>query len=103
MTIRSQCAAFGAALAMLPGPAPAAPSALPRATAVPMTIVAKGALPRERAHDLYSARARRLVTGYLRLRLLELRKADLDRARAVVEVTLGLGELFGEPPAHALR
>lgn len=103
MTFRSIGAAVCLALALLPGPVPAAPSAIPRATTVPTPIVAKETLPQDRAADLYSARARRLVTGYLRLRLLELRAADLDRARAVIEGKLGPDALFTEPPARALR
>jgi len=103
MTIRSLCATVGLALALVSGPAAAAPRPLPRATAVPKAIVAKDVLPREQARDLYSARARRVITGYLRLRLLELREADLDRARAVIEGKLGADRLFEEPPAHRLR
>jgi hypothetical protein len=60
-------------------------------------------LPREQARDLYSARAKRLVEGYIRLRLLELREADLDRARAVIERKLGADALFREPPERPLR
>lgn len=45
---------------------------------------------------LYSPRARRLVQAYLRLRLLEAREADLERARAIVEKRLGIERLFGE-------
>lgn len=37
------------------------------------------------ADQLYSLRARRRFAAYLRLRLLELREAGLDRAAAVVE------------------
>jgi hypothetical protein len=55
-----------------------------------------------RARDLYSAHARRLVRAYLRLQLLELRKADLDRARAVIEGKLGVDALFA-PPTQAGR
>ncbi len=103
MTLHLIGAAIASALAMHPGPASAAPSPLPRTTAQATQIVARGILPREQARDLYSARARRLVTGYLRLRLLELRKTDLDRARAVIEGKLGVDALLGEPLEHALR
>lgn len=60
-------------------------------------------MPREQARDLYSVRARRLVTGYMRLRLLELREAELDRVRMVIERKLGVDELFREPLEHPLR
>jgi hypothetical protein len=88
------------ALAMLPKAAPAASSVAAHATAVPVPIVAKATLPRERARDLYSLRARRMVLGYLRLKLLELREADLDRARAVIEGKLGIDALL---PAAATQ
>jgi hypothetical protein len=94
-------AAVGLALALLSGPATAAPSATPRATTVPKPIVAPVPLPLGRARDLYSARARRLVRSYLRLQLLELRQADLDRVRAVIEGTLGVDALFSPPPVQA--
>ena len=97
MTKRFSCAALCLTLAALSGPAIAAPSAAPRATAEAVPFVAKATLPREQARDLYSARARRLVMGYLRLKLLELRAADLDRARLVIEGKLGVDALF--PPA----
>jgi hypothetical protein len=48
--------------------------------------------------SLYSPRARRLVQSYLRLRLLEAREADLDRARLVIERRLGVQALLGETP-----
>ncbi len=101
MTERFVCAGLCLALAALPGPASAAPSAAPRATAEAVPFVAKATLPREQARDLYSARARRLVMGYLRLKLLELREADLDRARAVVEGKLGVDALFAPAGAQA--
>jgi len=93
MTKRSLGAALGLGLALLSGPAPAAPNAPPRATTVPRAIVASG--------DLYSARARRLVRAYLQLRLLELRNAELDRVRAVIEGKLGVDALFSPPPRQA--
>jgi len=79
---------------LLSGPASAAPSAATRATTVPKAIVAPANLPLGSARDLYSARARRLVRTYMRLQLLELRKADLDRVRAVIEGRLGVDALF---------
>jgi hypothetical protein len=87
MKKRFRSAAAVLALAMLPG-------AATRATPAPVPIVAKEALPRERASDLYSVHARRIMTAYLRLRLLELRYAELDRVRAVIEGKLGIESLF---------
>jgi len=53
------------------------------------------------AAALYSRRSRRLVQSYLRLKLLEMRERDLERARKVVERKLGIGSLLGEtPPPH---
>ena len=51
---------------------------------------------------LYSLRARRRAAILLRMELLELHKAQLDRAKAVLEGTLTLEELLG-PPAKAAR
>jgi len=42
---------------------------------------------------LYSLRARRRFAAYLRLRLLELREAGLDRAAAVIEHKLPVADL----------
>jgi len=98
MRNQSCSAAAAVGLALLSGPASAAPSATPRATTVPTAIVAPEL---GRARDLYSARARRLVRSYLRLQLLELRKADLDRVRAVIEGKLGVDALFSPPPDQA--
>lgn len=48
---------------------------------------------------LLSPRARRYAVGLLRLRLLEVRKADLERVRAVIERRLGVDTLLeGETP-----
>ncbi|MBC5810605.1 MAG: hypothetical protein GIW95_07115 [Candidatus Eremiobacteraeota bacterium] len=47
-----------------------------------------------RAPDLYSARARRRAATLFRLRLLELRKAGLERAADVVERRLPIDALF---------
>ncbi|MFN2459257.1 MAG: hypothetical protein ABR591_00990 [Candidatus Velthaea sp.] len=49
------------------------------------------------AAGLYSPRARRAAQIYLRLRLLEMRETDLDRARAVIERRLGIEALVDEP------
>ena len=54
------------------------------------------------AAALYSRRSRRLVQSYLRLKLLEMRERDLERARLVVERKLGIKALLGEtPPPYA--
>jgi len=47
--------------------------------------------------DLYSARAKRRVASFLRMRLLEMRLRSLDRAAAVVEHRLSLEELLRSP------
>ena len=93
--------AVGLGLALLSGPASAQPSAAPRATAAASAIVAPAPLALGQARELYSARARRLVRAYLRLQLLELRKRDLDRVRAVIEGKLGVDALFSPPPTQA--
>jgi len=41
--------------------------------------------PREESQDLYSLRARRRFAAYLRMRLLEMREAGLERAADAVE------------------
>ncbi len=59
-------------------------------------------LRRRRTSLLYSRRSRRLVQSYLRLKVLEMREADLERARKVVERKLGIRALLGEtPPPNA--
>jgi hypothetical protein len=101
MTNRSLGAAVGLGLALLAGAASAQPGAAPRATTVPTAIVAPAPVPLGQARDLYSPRARRLVRAYLRLQMLELRKTDLDRVRAVIEGKLGVDALFSPPPVQA--
>lgn len=46
------------------------------------------------ASDLYAARVRRRLASYLRMRLLELRKAGLERAAGVVERKFPIETLF---------
>ncbi|HEY6234098.1 MAG TPA: hypothetical protein VIW69_03205 [Candidatus Elarobacter sp.] len=77
---------------------PAQPSTVPlRAT--PHPSASKRPLA---ASALYSRRSIRLVRSYLRLKLLEMREADLERARKVVERKLGIRALLGEtPPPNA--
>ena len=58
---------------------------------------------RPAAAALYSRRSRRLVQSYLRLKLLEMREADLERARKVVERKLGIKTLLGETPSPSTR
>ncbi|MEO7038948.1 MAG: hypothetical protein ABI186_02835 [Candidatus Elarobacter sp.] len=72
-----------------PRPSPSASPAPPR--------------PRLAPSSLYARRSRRLVQSYLRLKLLELREADLERARAVIERKLGIGSLLGETPSPHAR
>jgi len=55
------------------------------------------------ASALYSRRSVRLVRSYLRLKLLEMREADLERARKVVERKLGIRALLGETPPPQAR
>jgi hypothetical protein len=55
------------------------------------------------ASSLYSRRSRRLVQSYLRLKLLEAREADLDRARLVIERKIGIRALLGETPRPRAR
>jgi len=101
MTNRSHGAAAGLGLVLLSGPVWAQPSAAPRATTVPKAIVASAPVALGGARDLYSARARRLVRAYLRLQMLELRKTELDRVRAVIEGKLGVDALFSPSPTQA--
>jgi hypothetical protein len=49
------------------------------------------------ADELYSLRARRRAAAYLRMRILELRKARLDRAAEVIERRLPPNELLSAP------
>ena len=78
----------------VPTPRPAArPAARPNPSAAPHRLAAAA---------LYSRRSRRLVQSYLRLKVLEMREADLERARKVIERKLGIGALLGEtPPPYA--
>jgi hypothetical protein len=46
------------------------------------------------ADDLYSLRARRRFAAYLRMRLLELREAGLERAATVIEKRLPVESLL---------
>jgi hypothetical protein len=76
----------------VPGPRPSRPPnpQPPAFVAVPSEPPAGAAL--------YARRARRLVQSYLRLKLLELREIDLERARAVIERRLGPQALLDTGP-----
>jgi hypothetical protein len=84
---------------------PAAPSTVPLRPIPPPAVSAPtlGPRPRLAASSLYSRRSRRLVQSYLRLKLLEAREADLDRARLVIERKLGIGALLGPSPPPPRR
>jgi hypothetical protein len=78
---------------------PAWPASVPLRPASPRPIASKRPLA---AGALYSRRSRRLVQSYLRLKVLEMREADLERARKVIERKLGIPALLGEtPPPNA--
>ncbi len=51
--------------------------------------------------DLYSLRARRRFVSYLRLRLLELRESNLERAADAVERRLPISSLLTAPSPAA--
>lgn len=77
---------------------PAEAATVPPGAAVPRPSASPRPLA---AGSLYSRRSRRLVQSYLRLKVLEMREADLERARKVVERKLGIRALLGEtPPPH---
>ena len=86
---------------------PAGASTVPLRAATPRPSLTPRAAPAAvrrplAASALYSRRSIRLVRSYLRLKLLEMREADLERARKVVERKLGIRALLGEtPPPHA--
>ncbi len=78
---------------------PAQASTVPLPGSKPSPTASKRPLA---ASAFYSRRSRRLVQSYLRLKLLEMREADLERARKVVERKLGIRALLGEtPPPNA--
>jgi hypothetical protein len=80
---------------------PAQSSTVPLAAASPHPHPRSSQRPLA-ASALYSRRSIRLVRSYLRLKLLEMREADLERARKVVERKLGIRALLGEtPPPNA--
>jgi hypothetical protein len=87
------CALFAACLVFFGLPAgkaaPPGPGPSPAAVHAPK--------PHRRPSDLYGPAVRRSAQTYLRLKLLELREADLDRARLVIERKLGIDALLGTP------
>jgi hypothetical protein len=101
MAIRCLSAAAFLGVAVPACPALAVPTASLGPTPSPPAIVAHGIVRSQGTRDLYSARARRMVQAYLRLRLLELREQELDRVRAVVEGRLGVDALFSPEPEQA--
>ncbi len=79
---------------------PAEPATVPLRAPTPHPSASKRPLA---ASALYSRRSIRLVRSYLRLKLLEMREADLERARKVVERKLGIRALLGETPPPQTR
>jgi len=84
-------------LPALAGPAVPSPRPSRPPNPQPRSIVAERSRP-VAGTSLYSRRARRLVQSYLRLKLLELRESDLERARAVIERRLGPDALLDAAP-----
>ncbi len=88
---------------------PSVPATPAHGTSVPSRIATPAPSPsaararRIAAAALYSRRSRRLVQSYLRLKLLEMRERDLERARSVVERKLGIKALLGETPPPDAR
>lgn len=103
---RVRYALVTAALLVLWGPmlaTPSEPSTVPHRPPPPRSTPRPAATPHPDAAALYSRHSRRLVQSYLRLKLWEMREADLERARKVIERKLGIGALLGETPAPTHR
>jgi hypothetical protein len=97
-------AIFTGALLVVFSSVPATPAesgSVPLRRAAPSPSPARAGRPAAAA--LYSRRSRRLVQSYLRLKLLEMRETDLERARKVVEKKLGIKALLGETPSPDAR
>lgn len=60
------------------------------------SLASRRARPHPRSDELYAPRARRRFAAYLRMRLLEMREAGLERAADVVERRLSVDALV--PP-----
>jgi len=86
-----------AAFALLAMLSPAPPGASSAARHVRRPAVHHPASLPITAGDLYSARAKRRIAAYLRMRLGELRLRSLERAADVVEHRLSLEELLKTP------
>ncbi len=94
------------ALLVLLGPTlatPSEPATVPLRRPAPRSSPRPAATPHPVTASLYSRRSRRMVQSYLRLKLWEMREADLERARKVVERKLGIRALLGETPAPDAR
>jgi hypothetical protein len=102
MTLRRRALTLGACLVLAFFEYPAEAAVTPAPTPSPAPFVAERIA---NATHLYSPHARRLVQSYLRLEMLELRKADLERVRAVIERRLDVDALLApsETPAARLR
>ncbi len=87
--------AFVTSLALTLSGSPS-PSPRPKRAAVARRQAAPE--PSERSEDLYSLRARRRFAAYLRMRLLELREAGLERAADAIERRLPAATLLAPPP-----
>jgi hypothetical protein len=85
----------------LPPPVTGAGAASTRSVSVAHRAKRRPAGPRAAAvspsGDLYSARAKRRMASYLRMRLLELRVAGLERAADVIEHRLSVDSLLRPP------
>jgi hypothetical protein len=85
----------------LPPPVAGAGAASTRSSSAAHRAKRRPAGPREAAvspsADLYSARAKRRMASYLRMRLLELRVAGLERAADVIEHRLSVDALLHAP------
>lgn len=75
-----------------PAPSPSPPALRGRPAPAPPEQSAS------RSDELYSLRARRRFAAYLRMRLLEMREAGLERAAEAVERRLPVDELLKPPP-----
>jgi hypothetical protein len=76
---------------------PAAPPPAARPPAAHAHSIAPAPHVRLPVGDLYSARAKRRMASYLRMRLLELREQGLRRAIEVIEGRMRIGDLLRAP------
>jgi hypothetical protein len=103
MTRRSRCPAGVLGVLLVLGAAPAAASSrATNPTPAPIVSPRPTATPTLPPAALYSRHARRVAQAYLRMKLLELREADLERVRDAVERGLGPDAFLPTPrPARA--